>query len=676
MAPSAWPSAGDTDSFERARQIAKQIVQASPAGDAFSVILMGPSPRRVVGEASEDARKVTAEIQALRLPHGNADLGGTIALVEDLLRQSPAKFLDREVYFLTDLQQATWIGNLQANPDGSAAPALSAVLQKLQERARTIIVDVGQEASSNLAVTRLSLASPLATTTSVTPITAAITHYGPDLPEKVRVELLIGKGRASRDDPPLEMHVVQDNEIKLSRGLNTITFPYKFTSPGEYVLQVRIAGDSLPPDDVRSAVITVKDAVPVMLVNGKLATAKAGGKLSGDATEWLRIALNPGGEGQVAGPLPARPKVVTEMEFNDAGLGDLTPFDCVFLCDVKQLTPPEISRLETHVRQGGGVVFCLGDQIDLNSYNDTLFRGGQGLLPCRLVMKQEAPTNTYFHLTVDDRAYRLPPLDAFSDDNDRLGLLAPRFREYIRAEVAGRRRARSCRSCPLPAHRRARRPRRSWNGCRSMTRPSSNGNPCSRQPFRTRTATEKPCASRGRVLLITTPVNMDWSTWPAYRSFLPLMEELLAFTVQGKLREQAVAVGEPLEEFLPITGGGVSATLHTPDDRTETVTTLDHDDVSLFRWLDTDISGIYRAGIGQHPRDHLFAVNVPTATEGQIACESDPTRTNAEELHRAYPGWDFQLVTELKDVQHGVLAGASDVEVPGRSLGPLIARGW
>src|SRR5262249_1570608 len=150
----------------------------------------------------------------------------------------------------------------------------------------------------------------------------------------------------------------------------------------------RVDADDLTPDDVRSAVVTVKDQVPVMLVNGKLAAAKPGGKLADEATEFLRIALNPAGEGVVAGPLPAKPKVVNEKEFNDAGLGDLAPFDGVFVCDVKQLTMPEIHRLETHVRQGGGVVFCLGDQVDLASYNETLLHGGQGLLPCRLLSKQ------------------------------------------------------------------------------------------------------------------------------------------------------------------------------------------------------------------------------------------------------------------------------------------------
>ena len=57
---------------------------------------------------------------------------------------------------------------------------------------------------------------------------------------------------------------------------------------------------------------------------------------------------------------------------------------------------------------------------------------------------------------------------------------------------------------------------------------------------------------------------------------------------------------------------------------------------SVLRWTDTDISGLYRATIGQHPQEFLFAVNVPTATESQQACESDLARTNATELQAAF----------------------------------------
>src|SRR5262245_46784709 len=59
------------NAFDRAREQARKVVEDSPRGDAFSVVLLSAPPRRIVGEPSEDPEKVKHEIQNLRLPHGN-----------------------------------------------------------------------------------------------------------------------------------------------------------------------------------------------------------------------------------------------------------------------------------------------------------------------------------------------------------------------------------------------------------------------------------------------------------------------------------------------------------------------------------------------------------------------------------------------------------------------------
>ncbi len=666
---------GDTSCFERARALAEQIVQESPRGDSFSVVLMAAPPRRIVSEPSEDGRKVAAEVRNLRLPHGNADLLATLATVEDLLRQSPGKFQDREVYFLTDLQQSTWVGGPAAGSTSAAAPAtLAALLQKIQSRARTVFVDVGQDVTSNLAVTNLLLGTSIATPATVTPIVATVQNFGTDTRDQVRVELLVGKARAAATDPPFELRVAQQAVVKLGRGQNTVSFPYKFTTPGDYVVQVRLENDALDLDDVRSAVVTVRNTVPVLLVNGKLVEGRPQGALADTATEWLRIALNPFDTPAAPGNFPARPKVINENEFDDAGAGDLTPFDCVFLCDVKQFTPAEVRRLETHLRRGGGVVFCLGPQVDVGAYNEFLYKNGAGILPAKLVGKQAAPADCFFHLSAEERAFQLPPLDAFADDNDRVGLTLPRFRQYFRTELPPPARGARKVLSFLPAANNPDKP-----GAAQELERLPVGDPAlvEWQPPVTVArddGTAHAARMRGKALLIPTPVNMDWSTWPAYRTYLPLMQEVLNFAVSGRLREQAVTVGDPLEEYLSSAGGGLDVALHTPDDRTESLQTQAYEDASVLRWADTDISGLYRATIGQHPQEHLFAVNVPTAADGQGPSESDPTRTNADELHRTYPDWDFQVVRDLHEVNHTGGPSEAAGEAPRASPGGFFAH--
>ena len=76
----------------------------------------------------------------------------------------------------------------------------------------------------------------------------------------------------------------------------------------------------------------------------------------------LADALNP----NPAGDSPIRPIVVSEGDFADVELAD---FDCVFLCNVAQLTASEAERLSRYAAGGGGVVFFLGDRVIPESYN-------------------------------------------------------------------------------------------------------------------------------------------------------------------------------------------------------------------------------------------------------------------------------------------------------------------
>src|SRR5262249_46977985 len=209
------------------------------------------------------------------------------------------------------------------------------------------------------------LGSPLALTGVETPILATLHNYGGQEPRPVRVQLLVGKARATLTDPPLTLRTAQEKVISVAPGKRgePVTFYHQFTAPGEYLLQVRLEHDALELDDVRSAVITVKDNVPVLLVNGS--------PEGEPATEALQVALNPFPAGATPRTVFARPRVMSVKEFNYATPDNLGPYDCIFLCDVERLTGAEVSRLETQLRRGGGVVFCLGPRVNLDEYNRT-----------------------------------------------------------------------------------------------------------------------------------------------------------------------------------------------------------------------------------------------------------------------------------------------------------------
>ena len=148
--------------------------------------------------------------------------------------------------------------------------------------------------------------------------------------------------------------------------------------------------DGLETDDARRVVVTVKDTVAVLLVNGKPA-----GQAYDQAAEYVRTALNPFRRRQRPADehVVARPKVINETQFADEGLGDLTPYDCVFLCDVPLFTEARCTACSTT-----SAAAAASSSSSATAWTSPLqrhaFRAGVGLLPARLVEKQSTTMRT------------------------------------------------------------------------------------------------------------------------------------------------------------------------------------------------------------------------------------------------------------------------------------------
>jgi hypothetical protein len=652
---------GEQTCFEQACAVANQILQESKLGDGFSVVLASSPARRIVSEASDDARKVADEIDHLRLPRGNADMPGTLNAIEDILRTSPSKYEDRVVYFLTDMQRSTWI-NKQGDETDSLKRAdkqggeTDSIWNRIKDRGRFVLVDVGREGVVNSAVTQVALKAPFVLTGAATPISATIHQYGGVSRPQVRVQLLIGKARESANDPPFGLRVVDERKVDLAPGQNQLVFTHKFATPGDYAIQIRMDTDSLEPDDSRTVVITVKDNVPVMLVNGKPAA-----EMYDQATDYLLAALNPFPVTLSPKNIPARPKMVTESQFADASLGDLSHFDCVFLCDVARIGTGEARRLEAHLERGGGVVFCMGPQVDLEAYNRIVYRNGEGILPGRLLGAQKVSENDYFRLFADEKSFHEPPLEAFAADRDRNSLFSARFRQYLRVELPQRGQARKILSF-MPEI------------TASPSGAAAERGKAGTLPMGDPALIEWP-RRRGRVLLFTSTMNMDWTSWPASPSFPALVQEILPYAVAGRLHEQSSVVGDVLEQVQPSGGAGLEMAMTVPDGHTENLRSENRDEFGVFRFPNTEQDGVYRAVVGVNPRDWLFAVNVPTSNDTQQSSESDPVRTNEAELRTSYSGADLQIVTDFhKAITASGYTSEGGIEVPLSGMGKAIAR--
>src|SRR5262249_18359660 len=141
--------------------------------------------------------------------------------------------------------------------------------KRITTSAGVVFVDVAREDVANVAVTDLTLAEPVPLIGVNTSVSAVVRNFGRLHRKQVKVELLAGRaGDSSSALPTVEQRLID----LPAAGAVTVNFALekqnRFREPGDHVLQVRVEGDSLGLDDVRSLAVKVRDTIPVALVNG------------------------------------------------------------------------------------------------------------------------------------------------------------------------------------------------------------------------------------------------------------------------------------------------------------------------------------------------------------------------------------------------------------------------
>ncbi|REK09390.1 MAG: VWA domain-containing protein [Planctomycetota bacterium] len=568
----------DKTRFDRAKQWAEQIVDDSSQGDAFTLVLMAAPPTVVVGTPAVEPAGFLDEIENLEMPHGGADLPATLALVERICENADAAGLDRsEVYFLTDLGRNTWAPQL-----GQAEEAeYEARIDHLSNIASLAVLDMGKSESENLAVTSLSSSEPYVTTAREVPLSAQIRNFG----------------RQPQNHQLVELHVdgrrVKESYVDVAPGEDTpVHFSHRFDTPGDHVVELRLGGDLLEVDNHRWLSAPVKEHLRVLCVNGK----PGSGPMTG-ATDYLALALNP----DAANPLveaTVEPEVIAESALLERDLGQ---YDCIFLCNVAQFTSSEARLLESVLNRGGGLVFFLGDQVMPDRYNREL-TGEQGIrvLPARL---GEIVHEAQYQYRFDPLSYRHPLLDVF-EGREQSGLLTTPVYTYYRLEIDPDAKAR-------------------------VALAFDGGD----------AAIVEEAIGRGRSILVATECSLSsvdpasknpWTTMPAWPSFVPLVQELLALAVEGQMSQHNVEVGQLLGESLEaVTTRSTVDVIEPSGDRSAVRLALDAGG-SRWSYSDTLQSGVYQVDIGAPiDRSEAFAVNVDTR-------ESDLAAIGPDELPRAF----------------------------------------
>jgi hypothetical protein len=535
-------------SLGKARESVRRLVEDGRRGDAWNLVrISGRESFGIINQAAFNSEAVLEEVAALSATDAAGDLAGTFETVLTMLKQAP-EISRKEVIFVSDLQASMWA------PEASIQKRrLRELARKIGEVARVSVVNAAGVGIRNLAVTGLELESGAAATDQPVEFRSSVRNFGESILRGQVVELLVD-GR-----------LVDTKRIDLPPGIDVpLNWEHTFRASGEFRVEVHLQDDALPVDNRRWLAVPVREELSVLLVDGT-----PSGRDRDSATYYVSRALDPSTLEDASGAF-VRPRIIAEGELPTVSLVD---YDVVVLCNVGLLTEPEAALLETFVRSGGGLVILPGNRVSADSYNQRLFRDGNGILPARMG-ELKVVENRDEVLTFDARGFEHPLVRAFRG-NPGAGLESTMTQKYVSLT-----------------------PTESAN----VGLWFSDGAP----------ALVESSVGTGRVILSATSADDRWGTWAIWApSFVPIMNEMVVHSVSGRWKNRQLSVGEPILTTWPARAFDMPVTVRPPVGPEVPLTLKDSGNALAAAFDQTGRAGVYELNSGSPlNRKELYAVNV------------------------------------------------------------------
>ena len=199
----------------------------------------------------------------------------------------------------------------------------------------------------------------------------------------------------------------------------------------------------------------------------------------------------------------------------------LASYQVVILANVERSNAARPRAVEQFAYDGGGLLIAPGILSRPQEYNDYLYRSGRGSSPRRCGSRRR---------TTARRRRRFPAV------------------------------TRPTRSSPSSAAGRTRSCQRSSGGTSPMDRQPAVGRVlasyASGDPFLARVRRQARRPGRGRVLLMTTALDADWTTLPLTNFYLPFVQSAVRYLAAMPVRKSELKPGEPIDVQLDDPGTG------------------------------------------------------------------------------------------------------------------------
>ncbi len=570
--------------FERAKSRARDVIRSLPPGSMAAVVTVNEEAT-VQAQPTFDLGLASDLIGELQPSWRGSNLAAGLEAAPPLLERMAKP--RREVFIITDAQR-------RAFPTERAR--LAELLGPMTSVAVPYLLRIAPGLTENVSIDRVELLSELPTTAEPVEFSATITNRGPVPQRQVAVELFVDGVKVDTTEVDLGGFA----EAERSQGA---VLRAGLQRPGLHRVEVRLLGDRLEADDRRYLALRAYDRLPVLVVDGE-----GGDRLFDGEVDYLAFALSPVDPetGEVVSAV--RTRVIRPFQLPQE---NLSAYGAVILANVPALPAPVVAALEEYVSRGGGLMLFLGDQVDADAYNRDLYKDGEGLLPGQL----GEPFGSGDPAAGDAVGFSAsglthPILDLFAD---------PDSVDLTTLQV--------WRAFPLTVPEAA--------SGRVLWRYTNGEVAMAERTF-----------GRGRVLLMTTTADAEWTNLPHKGTFLPLVHRSVYYLIRSGQEAWSLAPGEPivltvevadLERVVEVRSYG---SYDRPGGQVDEVKPELTDQGPRLLYPHTTKAGFYQLRRrGDAEPLALYAVNVDTA-------ESDLTGYGAVELEELFAGFPLRVLSE------------------------------
>ena len=407
-------------------------------------------------------------------------------------------------------------------------------------------------------------------------LTATVTSAGPGSFSGA-AELLVD-GQAGSNAPQALGPIAEGGRVP-------VRFRTTISRPGSHLIAVRLLGvDALSAEQVSELPVNVVNAFPVLLVDGE-----PGVEPLSSETDFLRSALAPSGD-----QTPQfRVRVIAPAEL---GRESLEGQRVIVLANVDRLTREQSASLGDFAESGGGILVAPGDRTNAASLLEA------GWMPARLAESKGSGSDRKVIAHPAPKTFTGECMTAFGQ-GDAPPLAEVDFFAYEKLE-------------PIA-------------GAAILAR-LDTGDPW---------VIEKK-QGRGRILMLSTPIDAEAGTLPVNPDFVPLAHEW-ALHLAGGGDPTEVRPGEPIYFRLeqPIEASLTSLTVKTPSGEEAKAELARSRGATIARFDDTSESGIYRLSL---PDPSSGVVYAAVARDDR---ESDNTPLDVAEAAKLAEGWQLKFDT-------------------------------